>query len=64
MIHQGFTLELNSLDTSVFIREGNILCKVTNELKEAVEKYKNRYNLHTDEEFIEHIDAKVVRGVY
>lgn len=46
------------------VRAKGVNGKITDELKQSVEDYKNRYNLHTDEEFIEHIEAKVVRGVY
>lgn len=46
------------------VRAKGVNGKITDELKQAVEEYKNRYNLHTDQEFIDHIEAKVVRGVY
>lgn len=46
------------------VRAKGVNGKVTDELKEAVDHYKNRYNLHTDQEFIDHIEAKVIRGVY
>jgi len=38
--------------------------KITDELKEAVSSYMNRYQLSTDQEFLDHIEAKVIRGVY
>lgn len=36
---------------------------VTDELKKAVEDYKNRYNVQSDSEFIDHIEKKVIRGI-
>lgn len=37
---------------------------ITDELKSSVESYMNRYNLVNDQEFFDHIEAKVIRGVY
>lgn len=37
---------------------------ITDELKSAVADYMRRYNLKTDKEFIDHIEAKTIRGVY
>ncbi len=36
---------------------------VTDELKTAVQDYKNRYSLKSDSEFIDHIEKKVIRGI-
>lgn len=36
---------------------------LSDELKAAVEDYKKRYNLQTDQQFLDHIEAKVTRGV-
>lgn len=38
--------------------------KITDELKQAVKDYMSRYNLQDDKSFLDHIEAKVVRGVY
>lgn len=38
--------------------------KVTDELKESVDLYMKRYNLSDDQSFLDHIEAKVIRGVY
>lgn len=46
------------------VRAQGVNGKVTDELKEYVQDYMNRYNLKTDKEFIDHIEAKVIRGVY
>ena len=35
---------------------------VSDEYKHAIEDYKARYNISTDEEFIEHINNKVIKG--
>ena len=45
------------------IRAQGVNGKVTDELKGFVKNYMERYNLHTDQEFLDHIEAKVVRGV-
>ena len=37
---------------------------VTNELKQAIINYKNRYNLQDDKSFIDHIERKVTKGIY
>jgi len=36
---------------------------LSDELRAAVEDYKKRYNLQTDQQFLDHIEAKVTRGV-
>ena len=46
------------------IRASGVNGKVTDELKEAVKSYMSRYLLTTDQEFLDHIEAKVIRGVY
>lgn len=46
------------------IRAEGVNGKVTDELKEAVKTYMTRYELSTDKEFLDHIEAKVIRGVY
>ena len=45
------------------VRARGVNGKITDELKAAIESYKNRYNLHEDQEFLDHIEAKVIRGV-
>ena len=37
---------------------------VTDELKDAISSYKDRYKLETDEEFFDHIEKKVTRGLF
>lgn len=37
---------------------------VTDELKNAIEHYKSRYKIETDQEFLDHIEKKVIRGIY
>lgn len=46
------------------VRARGVNGKVTDELKEAVKSYMNRYNITEDIDFINHIEAKVIRGVY
>ena len=46
------------------IRARGINGKVTDELKEAVNSYKSKYDIQGDKEFIDHIEKKVVYGVY
>lgn len=46
------------------IRASGINGRVTDELKAAVNSYMKRYSLNDDKSFIDHIEAKVVRGVY
>lgn len=37
--------------------------RISDELMNAIEDYKKRYNLQTDKEFLDHIEAKVTKGV-
>ena len=37
---------------------------VTNELKQAIINYKNRYSIQSDCEFLDHIERKVTKGIY
>ncbi len=37
---------------------------VTDELKAAIQDYKNRYNVQDDSMFLDHIEKKVIEGVY
>lgn len=37
---------------------------VSEELKNYIQDYQNRYNVHSDTEFIAHIEKKVIEGVY
>lgn len=46
------------------VRARGINGAVTEELENAVSHYMNRYQLKTDQEFLDHIEAKVIRGVY
>ena len=46
------------------VRARGINGKVTDELKAHVEDYMNRYGLTADGEFLDHIEAKVIRGIY
>lgn len=46
------------------IRAKGVNGKITDELKKAVSDYMNRYNIKDDKEFLDHIEAKVIRGVY
>ena len=45
------------------IRASGVNGVITDELKEYVNDYKNRYNIHEDVEFFDHIEARVTRGV-
>lgn len=46
------------------VRARGVNGTITDDLKEAVKSYMNRYQLKTDQEFLDHIEAKVIRGVY
>ena len=46
------------------VRAKGVNGKITDELKDAVTDYMNRYNIHSEAEFLDHIEAKVTRGVY
>lgn len=46
------------------IRARGINGVITDELKQAITDYKNRYNVQEDKLFIEHIELKVTKGVY
>lgn len=46
------------------VRARGVNGTVTDELKNAVSSYMNRYQLKSDQEFLDHIEAKVIRGVY
>lgn len=37
---------------------------VTDELKAAIQDYKNRYNVQDDSMFLDHIEKKVIQGIY
>lgn len=46
------------------VRARGINGVITDELQDAVKSYMNRYQLTDDQEFLDHIEAKVTRGVY
>ena len=46
------------------VRARGVNGKVTDELKAAVENYKKLYSIQDDVTFLDHIEAKVTRGVY
>lgn len=46
------------------VRAQGVNGKITDELKNAVADYMKRYSLNSDKEFLDHIEAKVIRGVY
>ena len=46
------------------VRARGVNGTVTDELKDAVSNYMNRYQLKSDQEFLDHIEAKVIRGIY
>lgn len=45
------------------VRAKGVNGKITDELKQCIEDYKTRYGIKSDSEFLDHIEAKVVRGV-
>lgn len=46
------------------IRARGVNGVITDELKEAVDSYMKRYGLEDDNSFLDHIEAKVIRGVF
>lgn len=46
------------------VRAKGVNGRITDELLAAVEDYKNRYHVENDAMFLDHIEAKVIRGVY
>lgn len=46
------------------VRAQGVNGRITDELLAAVEDYKNRYHIENDAMFLDHIEAKVIRGVY
>jgi len=45
------------------IRARGVNGQLTDDLKAAVKDYKARYNIESDDQFLDHIDTKVVQGV-
>lgn len=46
------------------VRASGINGRITDQLKEAIKNYKDRYKIESDEDFLDHIEKKVNRGLY